>query len=197
MTDTTQHKGARLAAAPAPAFGVRVWDPLVRMIHWSVAAGVLVNAAIVDEESATHELIGYAVLGLVLTRLVWGLVGTPHARFSAFPPNPAAAVRHLAGLLRRPHRAYLSHNPAGALMVYNLWAVLIGLAATGYMMGTPRYFGMEWVLDVHEGLFAWLIISVVLHVAGVILDSRMTGVPLVRAMIDGRKRLRDPTEMRE
>ncbi len=184
------------AKAPAPADrrSVPVWDPLVRLVHWGVAGSVLLNATVIDEESAAHEVIGYVAVGLVATRLVWGLVGTRHARFSAFPPNPVAALRHIAGLIRGRHKVHLSHNPAGALMVYNLWATLIGMGVTGYMMGTRAYFGIEWVEELHEGLFNWLMISVGLHLAGVVVDSLATRVNLVRAMLDGRKRVAAGTD---
>lgn len=190
MTDAATLPGDG-ASAPSPTGpkSVRVWDPLVRLIHWGVAAGVLLNATVIEEESAAHELIGYIVVILVALRLVWGLVGTPHARFAAFPPNPVAAMRHLWGLLRGENGLHLSHNPAGALMVYNLWATLIGMGVSGYMMTTPRFFGMEWVEEMHEAIFTWLMISVALHLAGVLLDTALTRVNLVRAMIDGRKRL--------
>ena len=167
----------------------RVWDPLVRLVHWGVAGAVLLNATVIEHESTAHELIGYTAVSLVAVRLVWGLIGTRHARFSAFPPNPVAALRHLAGLIAGRHRVHLSHNPAGALMVYNLWATLIGMGVTGYMMGTRAYFGVEWVEELHEGLFNWLMISVGLHLLGVVVDSLATRVNLVRAMLDGRKRL--------
>lgn len=179
------------AQAPDPAAGraVRVWDPLVRLIHWGVAGGVLLNAAFTDPEKQTHETVGFVIVGLVVTRLLWGVVGSRHARFSAFPPRPGAALRHLWGLRRGASGLHLSHNPAGALMVYNLWATLIGMGVTGYMMGTLRFFGVEWVKEAHELLFNWLLISVALHLGGVLLDSVLTRVNLARAMIDGKKRL--------
>jgi cytochrome b len=167
----------------------RVWDPLVRLIHWGVAGAVLLNAALIEDESAAHEIIGYVAVILVAVRLVWGVIGSGPARFSSFPPNPAAALRHLARLSRGHKSVHLSHNPAGALMAYNIWATMLGMGVTGYMMGLQRYSEMDWVEDLHEGLFGWLMISVALHVGGVLLDSRLTRVPLVRAMIDGRKRL--------
>lgn len=164
-----------------------VWDPLVRLIHWSVALLVLANATFVDDDSKLHEIVGYAAVGLVALRLVWGLIGTRHARFSDFPPNPRAALRHLAGHLTGRHSHYAGHNPAGALMAYNLWATLVGLGVTGYMMGTVQFFGYEWVEELHEALFGWLIASLVLHLGGVALDTLLTRVPLVPAMIHGKK----------
>jgi len=190
MTEATDTEGARpRAAAAPPGRSIRVWDPLVRLIHWGVAVGVLLNAVVLEDDGKAHEITGYVVLGFVLVRLAWGLVGTSHARFSAFPPNPFAALRHLAGLLRGKTGVHLSHNPAGALMVYNLWATLIGLGVTGYMMATPRFFRIDGIEGAHEALFAWLMVSVAPLVATEMLDSWLTRVPLLRAMIDGRKRL--------
>lgn len=179
-------RGPRPAASNR---AVRVWDPLVRLIHWGVAAVVLLNATVIDAESDVHATIGYLAMGLIAVRLVWGLIGPNHARFSSFPLNPVGALRHLGGLLRGEHRVHLSHNPAGALMVYNLWATLIGMGITGYMMGTVRFFGMEWVEELHEALFTWLMISVALHLGGVLLDTKLSRINLVRAMIDGKKRI--------
>ena len=85
--------------------------------------------------------------------------------------------------------AHLSHNPLGALMVYNIWVTVLVLGATGYMMGTMQFFGVEWVEEAHEIAFNWLLVSIVLHVGGVVFDTWWSGVPLVRSMIDGRKRV--------
>lgn len=166
---------------------VAVWDPLVRLIHWSLALTILLNGTVVEEESTTHEWIGYVALGLVGIRLVWALIGPKHARFSAFPPSPARAVHHLRAMLSGDKTVHLSHNPLGALMVYNIWASVIAIGITGYMMTTITFFGVDWVEEAHEIVFGWLIFSVALHVAGVAFDTWRSGVNLVRAMIYGRK----------
>lgn len=168
---------------------IAVWDPLVRLVHWSVAVAVLLNGAILDEDGNLHQIVGYVAVGLVALRLVWGLIGPRPARFSAFPPSPRRALRHLGEIARGERVVHLSHNPLGALMAYNLWACLIGLAVTGYMMGTLTFFGVEWVKELHEAIFNWLVLSVALHVGGVVFESWRSGVNLVRAMVDGRKRL--------
>lgn len=170
----------------ATAHEFRVWDPLVRLIHWGVALAVLVNS-FSDAESNFHEWVGYTALGLVATRLLWGIVGSHTARFSSFPPNPFAAVDHVRSILNGKGTVHLTHNPLGALMVYNIWATLILLGVTGYMLGTLRYFGIDWVETAHELTYDWLIASVALHLAGVLFDSWLTKVPLVRAMVTGRK----------
>ncbi|NNJ73673.1 MAG: cytochrome B, partial [Anderseniella sp.] len=84
---------------------------------------------------------------------------------------------------------HLSHNPLGALMVYNIWLTVLALGVTGYMMGMIRFFGVDWVEEAHEIIFIWLLVSIALHVGGVTFDTWRSGVPLVRAMIDGRKRV--------
>ena len=178
---------AERASGRIGARDVKVWDPLVRLIHWSVALTILLNGAVIEEESSAHEWIGYAALVLVGLRLVWALIGPKHARFSAFPPSPARAVRHLRAILAGDRTIHLSHNPIGALMVYNIWLSVIAIGLTGYMMTTMAFFGVAWVETVHEALFGWLVLSVTLHVAGVVFDSRRSGVNLVRAMINGRK----------
>ncbi|TMV08594.1 cytochrome B [Ruegeria sediminis] len=166
-----------------------VWDPLVRLIHWSLALTILVNGAITDDESKLHEWVGYAALGLVAIRLLWGGIGSRNARFSAFPPSPMRAVSHVRRVLRGDHTVQLSHNPLGALMVYNLWLTVIALGVTGYMMTTLRFLGIGWVAEAHELAFYWLLLSVGLHVAGVGFDAWRSGINLVRAMVNGRKRI--------
>lgn len=168
---------------------VPVWDPLVRLIHWSLALCILLNGYVTDPESDLHEVIGYIALALVLTRLLWGLIGPRPARLMSFPPSPARAMRHLRALQQGDKTVHLGHNPLGALMVWNIWATVGVIVTTGIMMGTRRYFGVQWVLSVHEIMFNWLIVSVALHIGGVIFDSWRSRVPLVRAMIDGRKRI--------
>lgn len=164
-----------------------VWDPLVRLIHWSLALTILLNGALLDEESNAHEWIGYIALGLVGLRLVWALIGPKHARFQAFPPSPRRAFHHLKAMLTGDRSVHLSHNPLGALMTYNIWASVIAIGVTGYMMTTLTFFGVDWVEEVHETVFHWLVFSVVLHVVGVAFDTWRSGVNLVRAMVDGRK----------
>lgn len=164
-----------------------VWDPLVRLIHWGLAVSILLNSTIVEDESKLHEWIGYVAVGLVGVRLIWGCIGTRYARFSAFPPNLFAARRYLMAAIKRDNIVHLSHNPLGALMAYNIWATVLLIGITGYMMGTVRFFGVGWVEEAHEIIFAWLLVSIALHIAGVFFDTWRSGIPLVRAMIDGRK----------
>lgn len=110
------------------------WDPLVRISHWLIAMAVIANGLLNKAGGTAHIWIGWGVLGLLAIRLVWGFFGSPEARFSSFPPNPRAAVSHVFELVHGRSREYPSHNPAGALMIYGLWACLVVVTATGIFM---------------------------------------------------------------
>ena len=173
-----------------------VWDPLVRLIHWSLALTILVNGALTDAEGKLHEWVGYVALALVGIRLVWAFIGPRHARFSAFPPSPARAIRYVRAVIGGDKTVHLSHNPLGALMAYNLWLTVIVLGVTGYMMTTLRFFGIDWVEEAHELAFNWLLLSIALHIAGVAFDTWRSRVNLARAMVNGRKRIPDGTKVK-
>lgn len=115
----------------APPF---LWDPVVRLTHWGIAVSVLVNAALDEGGSLLHVSLGWLVMALLVLRLVWGVLGPAEARFSAFPPNPVAALRHLRQLASGRAREYPSHNPAGAMMAYAFWACLALVTVTGLVM---------------------------------------------------------------
>ncbi|MBD9572968.1 cytochrome b/b6 domain-containing protein [Ensifer adhaerens] len=110
------------------------WDPLVRISHWAIAAAVLANGFITKPGGIAHVWVGWAVIGVFASRLIWAVVGPQEARFSAFPPSPSAALHHIGNLLRGRAREYPSHNPAAAIMVYTLWACLMLVTATGLLM---------------------------------------------------------------
>lgn len=166
---------------------VVAWDPLVRLFHWSTAFLFLANVLFIDEDSAAHLYIGYGLFGLVLIRLIWGLVGSQPARFSAFRPSWQAVRAHLQDIIAgRPDRR-VSHNPLGALMVYNLLAALIAISVTGIMMTLDSFWGVDWLEGLHEGLTNYALLSVGLHVAGVLFESKRSKVNLIGAMVTGRK----------
>lgn len=115
----------------------RGWDPLVRLTHWGVAAGIVANGAFTEEGSGLHLWVGYGVGALLALRLLWGVIGPPEARFSAFPPSPRRAAAHVREIVEGRRSHHRSHNPLGALMVYALWATLAVVIATGVAMAGP------------------------------------------------------------
>lgn len=167
----------------------KVWDPFVRVFHWSLALGVALNGLVVDDDSKLHIQLGYAVLGLVLLRIGWGIVGTRHARFADFPLDIDASLGQLQDIATGRVRYHAGHTPLGALMIYNILATVLLLGLTGYMMTTNLFWGVDWVEDLHELIAGWLGLSVAVHVVAVIYESKRTGVNLPQAMITGRKTL--------
>ena len=165
----------------------RVWDPLVRVFHWSLVIAFAANALFTDPESNLHEWVGYAVVALIGLRILWGLVGSHYARFTSFPPSAKGAMDQLSDIATGRKRTHLGHTPLGALMIYNLLLTILAIGATGYMMTTNAWWGIEWVEELHEVLVTWAEFSIVAHVGAVIWESLRTGVNLPRAMVSGVK----------
>lgn len=178
------------AAAPAThSRRVFVWDGFVRLFHWALVAGLAANAVVTDPEEGLHRLIGYGVLALLGLRLLWGLVGSRHARFRDFPPDPAAALGQLAEIARGRRRIHIGHSPLGALMIYNLLATVAAIGISGHMQVTLTFFGVDWVAKLHAALVFWVEVSAAVHVAAVIYESRRLRINLPRAMVTGYKDL--------
>jgi len=177
---------------------VLVWDLPVRIFHWLLAAAFLAAWVIgvsVDDESrffSLHALLGLFIGALVAFRLVWGVIGTRHARFSGFAYRPADLRAYLKGILARPTREFVGHNPASA---YATWAMLIaltGLIATGFMLGS----GKEFVEEIHEVLAHSMLALAAVHVLGVVLHTVRQRDPIALGMLDGRKRGAPPDAIR-
>jgi len=180
---------------------VRIWDPLVRLFHWSLASSFLIAYLTEDDLLTVHVWAGYSILALIAVRLIWGFIGSRHARWSDFIKQPHEIVDYLRDSVRRRGKRYLGHNPAGGAMVVALLVSLTMTAFTGLAVyGTQELSGPLAPLlsnvpdggahlfeDVHE-LFANLtLLLVVLHLAGVAIASLQHRENLVRAMITGLK----------
>lgn len=170
----------QIAEGPAP------WDLFVRLFHWSLVTGILLNALILDDEGAAHEWIGYTVLGLLGLRVIWGFVGPAKARFSSFPLSFRAAGVHIQEMLHGIARPHGSHNPLGALMVYNLMLSVFLTGLTGYLMTTDAFWGSGMMEEMHEFLSNWILFSAVIHVAGVLFESLRSGHNLLAPMLGRR-----------
>jgi cytochrome b len=109
------------------ASSIKVWDVAVRVFHWSLVVLFFVAYFSGDDDSTLHVYAGYAVLALVAFRIVWGFIGSRHARFSDFVRGPAATLRYAKSLASGRPRHYLGHNPLGGWMVV---ALLVSLLAT-------------------------------------------------------------------
>ncbi|WEJ56728.1 cytochrome b/b6 domain-containing protein [Devosia sp. FJ2-5-3] len=176
------------AAADTSAATVKVWDPVVRLFHWTIVTGVVLNLWVFEHGKYAHRLTGYVVVAALATRLVWGIVGTRHARFSDFFPTPRRVITHVYALWRGEDARQLGHSALGALMMLALMAVLTGLGLTGWMMGLDAFWGVKWVEDLHGLLANSVMALAILHVAAAVIESVRHGENLPWAMITGRKR---------
>lgn len=167
---------------------VRVWDHFVRAAHWTMALGFLIAYVTEEDLLVLHLWAGYLVGALVVLRLLWGLVGTRHARFTDFLYRPGKIRGYLVDLISLRSRRYLGHSPAGGAMAMALWCGLLALTASGILLdGGGRGGDSPWG-EVHELLADLLVVLILLHIAGVALASLVHRENLVRAMITGDKR---------
>jgi cytochrome b len=180
---------------------VRVWDPFVRIFHWSLVLTFTIAWLTGDDFEVLHINAGYAVLGLVLLRIVWGFIGTHHARFRDFVYPPAEVKGFLRDTLMQRARRYLGHNPAGGAMIILMLMSLFITAVTGIayygiedgagplamLAGMPEA-GEEMLEEVHEFFADLMVLLVVVHVIGVFIESQFHHESLTRAMLTGRKR---------
>ena len=179
---------------------VKVWDPFVRIFHWSLVLAFITAYASEDDFMRVHSYAGYTIIALLSVRIIWGLIGTKHARFSDFVRSPSEALNYLKETATFKAKRYLGHNPAGGLMIIALLVSLLlttltGLGAYGVEGGGPLagwfvnigHFGKEAFEEVHEFFANFTLFLVVVHIAGVILGSISHGENLVRAMFTGTK----------
>lgn len=181
---------------------VIVWDPFVRIAHWTVAVLFFVAFVTEDDLMQVHAWAGYFIGVLLLLRIVWGLLGPPHARFTNFVYRPATVLAYLRDLLLFRARRYIGHSPAGGTMVIALLLGLVAVVVSGVLLyGVHDGAGplaqlhglggraLRRLLEgVHELMANLVLALVITHVAGVLLASFVHRENLVRAMITGRKR---------
>jgi cytochrome b len=192
------------------------WDPVVKLTHWSIVAAVLANAVFTEEGSAAHVWVGYGLAAILGLRLLWGVIGPVEARFTAFMPSIKRASTHLRDIRHGIKGEHKSHNPLGALMVYAIWACLLTIIATGISMaGLPDTFegqkdpvavastqgesgereGRDAREEHEEGLVSevhgvaanLLYLLTLLHLAGVLFETRRSGSKVILAMVPGHR----------
>ncbi len=173
---------------------VRVWDPLVRLFHWSLVLSFAIAWLSANAWEDIHTWAGYAAGGLIVLRLAWGFIGTPYARFSHFVRSPRTTLAYLRAVVTGSESRHVGHNPAGGAMIV---ALLLGMAATaftGWLLTTDAFWGVSWMQHLHNWSAHGLILLVGLHLAGVALASYRHRENLVGAMIVGRKRAADTVD---
>ena len=182
-----------------------IWDPLVRIFHWSLAAFFFLAYFLEGDWLGMHSHAGYTVALLVVFRLLWGVIGSMHARFSNFVAAPAVVIVYLQQFFRGKSKPRVGHDPAGAVMIVVLLTSLAVTTITGMSL-----FAMEgsgpladtfvavWLESMpgsaleefHEFAADFTLAMVIGHVGGVLVTSAVHRQNLIRAMITGRKRTR-------
>lgn len=167
-----------------------VWDPLVRVMHWSLVASITVAWVTEDGPGWLHDGAGYTVLIVVAIRLVWGFLGSDFARFRSFVQEPSVTLEYANSLARGTEPRHLGHNPLGGWMILALLACATAAGVTGWLYTTDMYWGVAWMEELHEAFANGLLALIALHVAGVVFTSYRQRENLAAAMIHGRKAIR-------
>lgn len=166
---------------------ILVWDAPVRVFHWllvlSFAGAWLTSES--ERWQLVHISLGYTMAGLIAFRVLWGLVGTRYARFAQFVRGPQSVWQYLQSLRTSQPQHHIGHNPAGALAIVLI--LLAGAALTASGWANYNEMGGNWVEEFHEVLGNGMLLLVGVHVAGVVVSSRLHRENLVRAMFTGRK----------
>lgn len=181
---------------------IRLWDLPLRLFHWALF--ICVTGAIASIKLSAywidglewHKRFGFAVLTLLIFRLLWGIIGSTHARFSQFVKGPRTVMAFLRGKL--PYAP--GHNPLGALSVLAMLAVLLFQAISGlfvgdgFMLEGPLYkFISEdtasLLLQAHSINPGIIIALIALHVAAIVFYRVKKKDNLLTPMITGRKSL--------
>jgi cytochrome b len=179
----------------------QVWDLPVRVCHWLLVVA-FITSYVTNRLGVSyfryHVWSGYTVLVLVAFRLLWGLVGTRHARFRNFVRGPVHTMRYAVGWLRGDMQYHAGHNPLGAWMVIALLTALFVQAASG-LFGNDEIFNVGplygfvtnetslMLTSLHRRLFYWLLAAAIVHVLAVIAHRLFKKESLVAAMFTGKK----------
>lgn len=168
---------------------IKVWDLFIRVCHWSLVTIVVSNLWINEEGDPWHNWLGYAACGLIFLRFIWGFIGGPHVRWSAFFPTTKRLKEFFPLFIKGKEPRQLTHNPIAAIGMISMLILVILLGVTGYMMEEiDVFFGEDWVEEAHSYLSNILLAFMIIHVLGVLLASFRHRENLILAMFTGKKK---------
>jgi cytochrome b len=195
---------------------IRVWDPLVRIVHWSLVLAFGMAYLSGDEENNLHLYAGYVVFALIGFRILWGLIGTRFARFSNFVYSPGSVIKYIKDSVAGRPKHYIGHNPAGGVMIIALLLSLGGVTYSGLKVYAieegagplaqqsieisfiksahaddehEEHEEEEFWEEIHEASANFVLFLVILHIAGVLIVGRLHDENLVKGMITGNKKV--------
>lgn len=166
---------------------ILVWDAPTRIGHWLLVAAFATAWLTSESESLkdVHIAAGVLMVAVVLFRVLWGVIGSMHARFASFAFTPAAAADYVFGLLKRQPAHFTGHNPAGSYAIFLLLALTVVTSLSGLL--TYNEFGGSVLEELHEGAATTMLGIVAVHLGGVIVGGLLHRENLALAMITGRK----------
>lgn len=181
---------------------IKVWDPLVRIFHWSLVTSFFVAYFTEFDVFELHTYVGYFVCGLLLFRVYWGFAGTRFARFTNFVEKPKEVFGYLRAIFDGDAKRYIGHNPAGGAMIVALLSVLVLTCISGLLLyglegntgplafiyGSVPTEVDDWVEEIHTILSHLSVAMIAVHIMGVITSSLLHRENLANAMITGKKR---------
>ena len=178
---------------------MKIWDSFVRGYHWLLVMGIAALWWTAEQGMMDwHMRIAFAVGGLLLARLVWAIVGSKIARFSAFIRGPGQVITHFKHLQQRDYQPQNTHNAAGGWAVLLLWLLIAVQVGTGLFTTDEIFFSgplaslvssdmQEQLSDLHELNFDVLLVVIALHVLAIAV-YRLKGVRLLPAMLHGKRK---------
>lgn len=161
--------------------GKHSWSFIVRATHWLVAAGVVFN--LFNETGYTHRVVGYACVLIVVLRVAHGLSKKSPRKSSFYLPRFTLIKQHIRAVANGRVRQQQGHNPLGMLAVYMIWLLIVLLACTGWLSRTDAYWGEDGPILAHIMFSNLLLVLVILHIAAVLIMSRLQKRNLVKAML--------------
>ncbi|WP_075292092.1 cytochrome b/b6 domain-containing protein [Pararhizobium arenae] len=181
------HRGEGAISSPGRRGFIRVWDPIVRLFHWTVVTACILNLFILEEGRYWHRVTGYGVAGVLILRFVWGVIGTRYARFSEFFPTPRKLFRQITDIRQGHHPRFIGHNPLASVMMLTLMLLLAATCTTGWMTTLDAFWGEKWLEEIHGLLANGIMVFAFIHAGAALLESYRQRENLVWSMVTGRK----------
>ncbi|WCD77927.1 cytochrome b/b6 domain-containing protein [Pseudomonas sp. TUM22785] len=168
---------------------IRLWDPLVRLFHVSVAGVFFADYFFTEEGDPWHAWLGYYACAWLLVRVAWGFIGPRSARWHDFWPTPRRLAAHLRALVSGAPCHRLGHSPLGALVMVLMMGAIALLGLSGYLMQeVDSLWGVDWPQDLHRWSANGLALLVALHLSAAVFESLRLRDNLPLSMITGRRR---------
>ena len=170
---------------------ITLWDPLVRIFHWSLAGIFVANYWVNDTGEDWHKWLGYIAIAWLCVRFVWGFIGKGAARWVNFFPTYSRLRFHVCSLVKGEAYHPMGHSPLGALIMILMLLLVLVLGISGFMMEEIDYFwGEDWLQELHGFVAHGLLVLVIIHVSAALVESYRLKENLPLSMIHGKRKRR-------